>query len=184
MTLEEVQERDKEKTYLAEKNNCILIRIDAQKSNKDYMLYQIKSGLLSELFDLSTIDWGKCDVDATSNLAKEVCIYAKETMPDKYKPICKKFNLSEDTIRSYLKQGIEYGWCSNRVIEKLTVPKKVSVYDEDDNLLYIFNGIRECSDEMTKIYNHKFSNKGISDNCHDIRSSYKGYIFKFTYNTM
>ena len=185
MTLEEVQERDKEKTYLAEKNNCILIRIDAQKSNKDYMLHQIKSGLLFELFDLSMIDWEKCDLDATSNLAKEICIYAEKTMPDKYKDICQKFNIKCDTtIRDYLRQGVKYGWCSNRVIEKLAVPKKVSVYDKDDNLLYIFNGITECSDKMSKMYNHKFSKIGISNNCHNIRSDYAGYVFKFTYNTI
>lgn len=184
MTLEEIQKRDKEKTSLAEENDCILIRIDAQKSNKDYMLYQIKSSLLSELFDLSEIDWEMCDLNATSNLAKEVCVYTEETMPNKYKDICQKFNLSEDTIRSYLKQGVKYGWCSNRIIEKLTVPKRVNVYDLNNNLLYIFNGIRECSDEMTRIHNHKFSNKGISDNCHGIRSDYKGYVFKFAYNTM
>lgn len=185
MTLEEVQERDKEKAYLAEENDCILIRIDAQKSNKDYILHQIKSGLLSKLFYLSEIDWEKCDLDATSNLAKEVCLYAEKTMPDKYKDICQKFDIKCDTtIRDYLRQGVKYGWCSNRVIEKLAVPKKVSVYDKDDNLLYIFNGITECSDKMSKMHNRKFSKIGISNNCHNIRNDYKDYVFKFTYNTI
>ena len=184
MTLEETQKRDKEKTTLAEENGCVLIRIDAQKSNKDYLLHQITNSLLSELFDLNLVNWEKCDLDATSNLAKEVCLYAEKVMPDKYKNIIQHFNLSEDTIRSYLKQGVEYGWCSRRLIEKLTVPKKVSVYNMDDDLLYIFNGIRECSDEMSKICGHKFSKISISNSCHGTRSDYKGYIFKFTYNTI
>lgn len=184
MTLEEVQKRDKEKTILAEENGHILIRIDAQKSNKDYLSQQIKNSLLSELFNLSRINWEKCDLEATENLAKEVCIYTEETMPNKYKDISQKFNLCEDTIRRYLKLGVKYGWCSNRAIEKLTVPKKISVYDECDNLLYIFNGIRECSDEMSKIYNLKFSKRYISDNCHNIIDNYQGHVFKFTYNTI
>lgn len=185
MTLEEIQKRDKEKNELAKKNDCILIRIDARKSNKDYLVSQVEKSLLSDLFDLNQINWGKCDMEASANLAKEVCVYAETTMPDKYKDICQAFNVKTDTtIRGYLKQGVEYGWCSNRVIEKLTVPKRVSVYDNNDNLLYIFNGIRECSDEMSKMYNEKFCKQTISNNCHGLRESYKGYIFKFTYDTI
>lgn len=184
MTLEEVQKRDKEKTVLAQGNGYILIRIDAQKSNKNYLSHQIKNSLLSKLFDLNLVDWEKCDLDATSNLAKEVCIYADETMPNKYKDVSQKFNLSEGTIRDYLKQGVKYGWCSSRVIEKLTVPKRVNVYDDNNNLLYIFNGVQKCSEEMSRICNDRFSIHGISDNCHELRDNYKGYTFKFTYNTI
>lgn len=184
LTLKETQKRDEEKTALAIENGCVLIRIDAQKSNKDYLSSQIKDSLLSELFDLTKIDWDKCDLSGTTNMAKKVCIYAEETMPDKYKDICQKFNLHEDTIRGYLRQGVKYGWCSSRVIEKLTVPKRVNVYDKNNVLLYVFNGIKKCSDEMSKIYNRNFSNKSISDNCHGIRDDYNGYIFKFAYNAI
>lgn len=71
-----------------------------------------------------------------------------------------------------------------KYIDKIIEKSPNAILMSTTYLLYIFNGIRECSDEMTKIYNHKFSNKGISDNCHDIRSDYKGYVFKFTYNTI
>jgi hypothetical protein len=184
MTLAEVQKRDKEKAMLAEYNGYILIRIDAQKSNKDYLLGQIKNSLLANLFDISKIDWDKCNADATTNLAKEICLYAEKTMPNKYCEICQVYNISADTIRKYLRQGTAFGWCSYRVVEKLAVPKKVSVYDNNNNLLYIFNGIQECSKQMSKMYNGKFNIHGISDNCHGIRDSFKGYVFKFTYNTI
>lgn len=181
MTLKEIKERDMTKSNIAKENNCILIRIDAQKSKKDYICSQIKNSLLSELFDLKNIDWEKCDIDATSNLAKEVCIYAEKTMPDNYKDICKNFNICSDTARAYLKQGIKYGWCSKQVIEKITVPKRVNVYNKNNSLLYTFDGIQKCSNEMSKLCNEKYSIHGISDNCHEIREYYKDYIFKFTY---
>lgn len=184
MTLAEVQERDKEKAMFAEQNGCNLIRIDAQKSNKDYLSYEIKKSLLSSLFDISKIDWDKCDTDATTNLAKEISLYAEKIMPNKYREICQVFNIGADTIRKYLRQGVKFGWCSMRVVEKLTVPKRVNVYDDNDNLLHIFNGIQECSEKMSKMYNKKFNIHGISDNCHGLRDSFKGYVFKFTYNTI
>lgn len=184
MTLAEVQERDKEKTALAEQNDYTLIRIDAQKSNKDYLSCQIKHSLLSTLFDMNKVNWEQCEEEATTNLAKEICLYAEKTMPNKYRDICQVFNVCADTIKKYLLQGIKFGWCSNRVLEKLAVPKRVSVYDINDKLLYIFNGIQECSDKMSEMYGNKFSIHGISDNCHELRESYKGYVFKFTYNTI
>lgn len=184
MTLEEVKERDIIKNILAEQNGCILIRIDARKSDKSYLSSQIKNSQLSMLFNLDKIDWGLCDKTATNNLAKEVCVYANKILPDKYSDICLFFDIGEDTIRKYLKQGVQFGWCSNRVVEKLKAPKRVSVYDMNNNFLYIFNGIKKCSDEMSKMYNRKFTTVGISDNCHKLRDNYKGYIFKFTYNTM
>lgn len=184
MTLDDVQKRDKEKTILAENNRHILIRINAEKSNKDYLFCQINNSLLSKLFNLNIVNWEKCDIDATNNLAKEVCIYAEKTMPNKYKDICQNFCLCEDTIRKYLKQGVKYRWCSNKLIEKLTVPKRISVYDYDNNLLYIFNGIKKCSEEMSNICNDKFSQHSISNNCYELVNNYKGYVFKFTYKTM
>lgn len=63
-TAQEIQERDKTKDMLASKNNINIIRINAYKSNGEYLSNQITQSNLSSLFDLSKIDWNICEINA------------------------------------------------------------------------------------------------------------------------
>lgn len=180
--LNEIQKRDEDKNILARKNGHVLIRIDAKKSTKDYLVDKIKLSKLSNLFDLDIVDWDECDKFATSNLVKSVCLFAEKTMPDNYQEICNKFSISQNTARKYLLCGVKFGWCSYRPIEKLTTAKLINVYNKSGQLIHTFRGFANCAHEMSKIYNIKFNPYNISNNCRGTRSSYKDFIFKFAYN--
>ena len=120
MTYDEIHLRDIEKNIMAEKNGHKLIRIDARYSNKEHIISSIMKSELSELFDLSFIDWDMCDLHATSNLVKIICDYVQHQKSFTYKEIKCKFGLCADTIRSYIKRGISFSWCDDNIFERLT----------------------------------------------------------------
>ena len=69
------------------------------------------------MFDLSNIDWDKCDEYALKNIVKEVCDYWKQHREINNKDITttylsNRFNRSSKTIIIYLKKGTKFGWCN------------------------------------------------------------------------
>lgn len=109
-TKEESKYIDNEKDRLALENGYDVIRIDCDKSSLLYIKQNMLNSKLNELFDLSKIDWNQCEEFINNNLKKQVCSYYK-TFLDTTINISNKFNLSVDTVRSYLKDGTELGWC-------------------------------------------------------------------------
>ena len=110
-TLQEEQENDKLKEQLA-KENAIehYIVIDCSKSELEFVKKNVINSDLSNLFDLSEVDWLKCGKYANKNILKQVCNLWKSK---KYNitDIAKILKLSNNTIRTYLKRGTKLGWC-------------------------------------------------------------------------
>ena len=78
-TLKEEQENDKLKEELALKNGIRhYIVINCRKSELEYIRLNILDSELNKLFDLSNINWNKCEEYALKNKVKEVCDYYKE----------------------------------------------------------------------------------------------------------
>lgn len=108
------REHDKEKDRLAKENNVIMIRIDCQESEKNYIRHNIENSLLSKVFDLSKINWDLCDEKATKNLAKEVCLYYEKHYKEYTKEeIAEHFHISMTPMQGYIKKGLKFGWCTN-----------------------------------------------------------------------
>lgn len=110
--LNELQKSDMEKDSLAKNNSCILIRIECKKSNLDYIKTNIYDSLLNTIFDLSKINWIKCEQDCSSNLTKEISDYYNRT-GDIIKT-AQKFYICRQTTATYLKRGTKLGWCDYR----------------------------------------------------------------------
>ena len=102
--------RDKIKEELAFKHDIILIRIDCIKSDSEYISNNILSSELSQVFDLSLINWDLCNEYATKNIVKEVCDYYNQTLFSGTQ-IAKNLNMGQTTVYRYLKRGKELGWC-------------------------------------------------------------------------
>lgn len=112
-TVEEEQENDKLKKELALQNDIKpenYIIIDCRKSTLEWIKNSIINSKLNELFDLSKIDWLECHVFACNSLVKEVCNLWNSGIKNVSK-IEKNINLSNSTIRKYLKRGVKLGWC-------------------------------------------------------------------------
>ena len=71
-TIKESQLADDEKDKLANEHDIEVIRIDCYPSEFEYIRQNVlQNSTLSKIFDLSSINWNKCDEFALSNRVKE-----------------------------------------------------------------------------------------------------------------
>lgn len=179
ITADMQKEIDNIKDKLALEHNITMIRIDCLKSDNYYISNNIKNSILNDIFDLSKVNWDKCNAFATSNITKEVCLYYEKNKSSK-KEISNLFGISSNTVLRYLKAGNKLGWCDYPVNNNIKIErKKVITYDTNKNILYQFNSIQECSTFMTNNYNKCFDRHYISKVCMGKKESYNGFIFKY-----
>lgn len=173
--LEKVQFKDSEKDFLAKQNNIVVIRIDSRNSNKDYIKDNIYKSLLSQIFDLSIIDWDLCDLQARNSLLFSVCNdYEQNECQDTFK-LAEKYSLDRTTVQRYLRTGYHLGFC----LYSPTPHKKkeVIVKDIENNILYSFNGVGECCRELSEMYDEHFPVTSVIRHC-DNKTPYKNFIFE------
>lgn len=108
-TLAQQQQNDKFKQDTAIKNGITkYIIIDARRSDESYIKENIFLQL-SDMFDLSNINWNKClEATMTSNI-KTACGLWMSGL--NVREISKNMDLSDSAIRKYLKQGAKLNWC-------------------------------------------------------------------------
>lgn len=191
MTKEQVKNIDKQRDenclkYLGEET----IRISDEGDVKENIL----NSKLSEEFDLSKVDWNKCEEYAMSNLVKNVCNYWNnkqewETTTD----LCKVFNFDKSTIIDYLKRGTSLGWCDYNPKEELiksgkrtglkyvgscNIPKPIEMF-KDEQSLGVFESASHLSRISEDLLGVKLIRRGISNVCNGERKQYKGFTFKY-----
>lgn len=173
LTKEKSLENDIYKEDIAKEHHIEIIRIDSLISNLEYIKRNIIDKL-SDLLDLSQIDWIKCEKFALSNLVKEACNIKKNNPNISTELIGNILNLNKNTIRRYLKKGSELNWCSYNpndvkliTLAKLKQSQNRKIICINDNL--IFNSIKDaeiyynidsrriseiCSGKRNPIYKH------------------------------
>lgn len=111
--LEEEQYIDDIKYNLAIKNGIKeYIKIDAYKSDFEYIKNSIINSKLSEIIDISKINWdGIMDFVYNHTLVKDICKYWNENNDCKRNYVCKLYNISNNTLSCYLKIGNRLKWC-------------------------------------------------------------------------
>jgi hypothetical protein len=110
-TVKEEQENDAYKKNIALRNginNSLYIVIDARYSKLDFIKNSIINSNLSNLFNLSNINWLRCHEDACKSIVEKVCLLWMESR--NLSEISKSLQLDRATIRKYLKQGSKIGW--------------------------------------------------------------------------
>lgn len=196
-TLDEEQENDKYKKELALNNGIdTYIELDCRKSNLDYIKNSIINSELNKIFDLSQIDWLKCEEFALSNIVKEICDYwhlhndiNNEELSTAN--LSKVFNLHYSTITNYLNKGSKLGWCNYNGKEELKIgkikagntyrlkySKPVEVFKNEESLGVFFNSV-ELSKNSEKLFKTKFNNGKIYDVANGKRKTHKGFTFKY-----
>ena len=111
-SLKEEQENDKLKELLARNNGITeYIVIDASKTDFDFIKNNILHSKLSEIFNLSNVDWDYIQEQTSTSLVKEVCDYWSTNVDKTTGLLSEKFHLSYFAIQNYLKQGNSLGWC-------------------------------------------------------------------------
>lgn len=189
ITHKETKAKDDYKDKMAIKHGIKVIRINCEKSDKDYIANNIINSELSQLFDLSVIDWDKCDLDAHSNYMKMVCEAFNNYDGNMVNDFAKTIDyVSKSTVRIYLINGTKLGLCNynsdlGKKEWKEKISNKITVYDLDDNLLYNFESATKAKKVLTEIYNILYDNGEIAKACKGIKFTdhiYKGLKFRFT----
>lgn len=189
-TLIEEQENDRIKKELALVNDIEhYIVIDCRYSDLEYIGASILNSELNELFELSNVDWNKCEEFALKNVVKEVCEYWNQkedwettgTIADN-----NKWGISvRGTVSRYLKKGAKYGWCNYDPKEEyLKVTRKrgkngrkVEVVRNNKSM-----GIYPSCAEVARISEETFgitlAHSKIAEACR-INKIYKGFEFRY-----
>ena len=165
---------DNQKDKLANEHGYKMIRISDDGNVKQNIL----NSDFNILFDLSKIDWLKCEEFAYCNLVKIACDYWNNNSNLTTSDLGKIMGYDYATIRKWLKQGNKLEWCIYDVNKELDknakkIKEKIckTIKCIDDNR--IFNSIVEAS----KYY--KISATSISLVCGGKRKTAKGMVFAY-----
>lgn len=189
-TMEDQRKNDKYKRELALNNGIKhYIELDCRYSKMEHIRESIINSKLSELFDLSKIDWNESDLYALkSNKIKEVCDYwsSKEEW-ETVRDLENKFGLSNTSIIKYLRIGNKLNICNyDAKYEKFRISSEVGKNRSKSVCMYL-NGelihksksIKELIDEAYILFNVKLTKGLVSMVCTGKRNHHKGFIFKF-----
>lgn len=186
-TLEEEQENDRYKKELALRNGIEqYIVLDCRESSVNWIKNSILNSILSEMFDLSIIDWLKCHEFACSNLINIAADLWNSG--DGVYTIVEKMKLAEMTIVRYLKQASECGLCdytrensykrmgkaesgANHPMARLTVQ-----LTNELEVVRLWKYMTEAESELN------ISMKQISACCYGTRKMTGGYKWRFLYD--
>ena len=144
-SLEDEQENDRYKQKLAYMNgfdDASYIVIDCRKSEKDWIKNSILNSKLAEYFDLTNVDWDKCEVDCMTSLMHESCdLWNKGLNTSQIK---ETLHLSPKTscVSQYLKICASNGMCDYDPVEsrKNASIRKVICLNTNE----VFNSIKEA----------------------------------------
>jgi hypothetical protein len=172
-TVKESKSVDDFKDKLARDHDIEVIRIDCEISDLKYIKNSILHSKLATMFDLSKIDWLKCQEYACSSLVKQTCDLWNSGIESTIK-IGRILNLDKGTIIRYLKIGTELNMCNYK-------PKKanyIGINNEDRKKPVmcletheIYNSISEAT-RKTKLNN-------ISACCRGVKKSASGYTWMY-----
>ena len=125
-SLDEEQENDKFKEKLAKENGINnYIVIDARYSDLEYIKNNILNSKLSQVFDLSNINWKLCYEFTLTNLIKYVCCIWNN-ITHNILEIVKMTNLARNTITNYLKTGSKLDWCNYNSKEQMKLNGRIN----------------------------------------------------------
>lgn len=188
LTVKEVSKKDEWKDKQIRDNGLNVIRVPADESTYKYMKDSVIERL-GDIFDLTNIDWRKCEEQAMKNVIKEVCIYYESNKHLKRLEIANMFNICVNTLREYLKRGSVTDWCSYNVVDSINSnrerfvadnkrrSKSVDVY-KDDVFLKSYISTAELVNKCLVDFGVQFHQANISSVVCGKRRQHKGYTFK------
>lgn len=122
--------RDKEKDKLSIENGVIVIRIDCLKSNFEYIKNNVIK-CLSNIIDLSKINWNLIELNCLSNTTKKICECYNNTLS--IKKTAELLNTSNNAVINALDKGNKFGWCNYIKIKEqkqINIENCIKVIDE------------------------------------------------------
>lgn len=175
-----LSQNDSHKNELAKKHGIEMIRVNCNYLKVGQRYNMIKTNLcnsLKDVFDLSDINWDKCNEIGISNKLIEVLNYYKTNPRLGLTEIARDCKISVPTLYEYLYTGEELSLCTyvradpNRIKNS----KPIAMYDSDLNFMGIYKSGKQISETFPELnLAHRQIRRCATDN-----KPYKGYIFKF-----
>lgn len=174
---EEIIKIDKEKDQLAFDNGVQMIRIDCRQSRFSYIRKNIENSILSNIFDLSLVDWIDCDRKSQKSLIYEVCETYNQNPTIELSDIANCFGISVATVRTYLHKGAELAICCyKKKKSRKAIPIKAIATSSKKQ--YDFNSIRQCRTFLSKYIKEQYTQNKIQIAC-ETGTPYKGFYFEY-----
>lgn len=174
---------DKIKNFIALKNNVEVIRIDCDYTDAGKRFNYIKNNIinskLSNIFDLSFIDWNSINIKIlTRSIVKEVSDFKKQGYSNE--EIAIELNIAKDTVVQYLQLARESGLITSKpYVDK---SKVMQVINLADNKTFYYINLKSFYDNSFSYINFKMSDYIYQQNEKDGHVLLNGYdISKITY---
>lgn len=183
--LQSHQKNDRNKFELAKKYVKHYVVIDCRESDKEWIKNEILKSKLSELLDLSDVNWGECDKEARIGRIQEAC--ELWNLGATRKEISEILHLTPTTIGKYLTQANELGLCEysfnssrERTWGEYHMSFATPIYCETINKRFrsISSVIRYFEINLGVKVHHKYIKKV----CEGTLQNHKGYIFSYINN--
>lgn len=150
------------------------IVIDCRKSKLEFIKQNILNSNLSKMFDLSKIDWLKCEEYTCSNLLKQACDLWNSGIHSTVE-IGSLLKLDGSTIRKYLIKGTKVNLCKYNSVESKRYASTVG----DFNQRKVINlSTLEVFDKI-KIANKKYNTSKVGMACDGSRKSAGGHMWMY-----
>lgn len=182
MTIDEIKEIDSLKDKWAIDNGYKMIRIDSRESNIEYLKDKVVKSELSNIIDISKINWNTVSIDSESKMMLDVCKF-KNDNPDLFsKDIAEKFGIGITTLLRYLKRGTELGVCEYNPNEEkkryyASLSFSISAFNKNGDLVGDFESIEDCSRKFYELYKIKIDPSNIGAVIKGRLKTCKGYTF-------
>lgn len=189
-TKEFQESNDLLKNKLASDNGYEVIRIECRISEFGYIKRNILISKLSDLFDLSKVDWDKCYEDSLTDIAQQIIDYYNNNDNPSTEDIGIVFHISAKTVRGYLKQAANANLCDyshENMIKKRTEKYKktrqahsknaFNMFTPENELIGTFYTPEECADYLDKNMKDNIFSTGKIERCLYMGVDYLGYRF-------
>lgn len=176
-SVEVSENNDFRKDLVAKFHGIEVIRVDCRSLNLGGIRQEIEKSRLSEIFDLSKVDWNKCDLESQKPLTVKAWNLFNEGK--RIFEIEKEIGVNRQTVRKYLKKGAAIGKVDYQCEDgKRVVPKDIEIYTIDNEYIDSCSSFYECVDILLRIKpQEKFSYITAKKYCSS-EKPYKGFLIR------
>lgn len=173
---------DDKKDNLANEHGITVVRVNCDYGTNTPIRFDVIRNncidALCQYFDLSNINWAKCDKAATSSLIMKVAKYYEENTTATTQEIANKFGLYVQTVRNYLIIGTSLGLCKykGRDSNRANNSKPIKMYDSDMKLVGVFKSSRDLRESFPEL---NMADTTLKKRAADGKL-YRNHIFEFT----
>ena len=168
------------KNEMAEKHGITMIRVNCNYLKVGQRYDMVKTNLLEalrDIFNLTDVDWDRCNEAGISNKLIDVLNYYQNNPRLSLPEIANNYKISIPTLYEYLYTGEKMGLCSyvRNDPNRIRNSKPISMYDFNMNLIGVFKSSKQISESFPEL---EFNPRQIRA-CATKNKTYKNYIFKF-----